>query len=72
MTKPLQDATRRTGKRARLKQAIVYRRVQPMIDPEQWYQIVDPEELGFFVEVGGGLRFVPWSHFEVEEGKGSS
>jgi hypothetical protein len=42
---------------------MVYRSVQSMIDPELWYQVVDPEELGFFVEVGGALRFVPCTHF---------
>jgi hypothetical protein len=68
MTNAQEDGARWTSQRARLKQALVYRRVQPMIDPEQWYEVVDPEEPGFFVEVGGALRFVPWSHFEVEEG----
>ena len=67
MTKSLQDGRRWTTQRARLKQALAYRRVQPMIDPEKWYQVVDPEDLGFFIEAGGGLLFVPWSHFEVRE-----
>ena len=67
MTKPLPDNRRWTNQSARLKQSMVYRRVQSMIDPEQWYQVVDPEDLGFFVEAGGALRFVPWSHFELRE-----
>ena len=67
MPKPVEEGTRWTTKRARLKQSLVYRRVQPVIDPEKWYQVVDPEELGFFVEAGGALRFVPWSHFELRE-----
>lgn len=67
MTKPLSEGRRWTNQRARLKQSIVYRRVQPMINPEQWYQVVNPEELGFFVEAGGALRFMPWSHFELRE-----
>jgi hypothetical protein len=38
-----------------------------MIDSEQWYQVVDPEELRFFLDVGRALRFVSWNHFEVKD-----
>jgi hypothetical protein len=66
MTKALEDGIRWTNQKARLKSPLTFRQVQPMVDPGQWYQVVDPEELGFFVEVVGALRFVPWSHFEIE------
>ena len=35
MTKAMQDGHRWTTQRARLKPSLVYRRVEPLIDPEQ-------------------------------------
>lgn len=63
MTKDLRDGSRWTDQRARLKQA--YRSTHPVLEPEHWYQVVDPEELGFYLEVSGALRFVSWEHFEI-------
>jgi hypothetical protein len=64
MTKDLRDGQGWTSQRARLKPG--YQRIQPWVDPTVWYQVVDPEDLGFYIQLGGALRFVSWEHFEVK------
>jgi hypothetical protein len=65
MTKDLRDGERWTSQQARLKPGITYQRVHPTVDSGRWYQVIDPEPLGFFIEQGGALRFVSWSQFDV-------
>lgn len=63
MTKSLLDGINRTHQLARIRPA--YLGNHPSVDRGRWYQVIDPEALGFYIDVGGALRFVPWSHFEV-------
>lgn len=64
MTKPLDSAVNRnTGKVAQLKASGHF----PWIDRAKWYEVIDPSDLGFFIEQVGVLRLYFWEHFEVQE-----
>ncbi len=63
MTKAIEDGKNRSQQRARVRPE--FARGHPSIDRDRWYQVLDPEQIGFFLELGGALRFVFWEHFEV-------
>jgi hypothetical protein len=65
MTKQLEEGHRWTSQYARLRPG--YSSSEPTAEPRRWYQVVDPEDLGFFIETNGALHFVSWMHFDVRE-----
>ena len=63
MYKSLQDGHRWTRQLARIRPG--HRAIVPGVEAQRWYQIADPDDQGFLIEVDGSLRSVTWEHFDI-------
>ena len=63
MSKAPQDIRRWTNQLARIRPG--HRSIVPGIESLRWYQIADPDDQGFFIELDGSLCFVSWEHFDI-------